>query len=365
MKLVKDVDSSGAAPGGDVEVGFEGSICYDFVVSLRAMFNPRTFTHWRRWAAASTPKLGAEVTTKGEFLFGGFDTALGYGAIRLIGQLPGSAGPQELVAAVSEADPLQLALFMLDTGETTREQMRRFRAALENRESVDNAVRDLEDGWAQRCRRVLRSPRIVQADLVEVLETHWRDVYSEYVGAIEASIAEAMSTARKIVAALPPLDAIEQLTGGYTFAPGSGVRQVSLAASTFIAPFMSTRIDEEAGTALIIYGITSDAFEAYEADPEPALLAAPLKALSDPNRLTILKRLAVSPLYTTEILAELGLSQTTVHHHLAQLRSTGLVRQRRDRLGMQYSIRTHELQTILRSLEEWILGAEEEEEETR
>lgn len=363
MKLVRDVVASGLnTETGDVRIDLDSSVCYDFVVSLRTMFNARTFSLWRRWSATNMPKLGAEVIAKGEFLFAGFDTALGYGVTRLISGLPAGAGPEALIASAAEADPRQLALYMLDTGETSDAQLERFCAALSGRDSVEAAVRDLEDGWAQRCRRVLRHPHVIQSDLVEVLEVHWQEVYRNYAPAIETAIADATTSARKVVDALPPLDAIEQLTGGYTFGPGAGVKSVIVAASTFILPFMSTRIDEKSGAALIIYGVRSEGFQAYEADPEPSLLSASLKALADPTRLTILRRLASSPLYTTEIRSKLDLSQTTVHHHLTQLRSVGLVKQRRERQGMQYTIQLDELQNVLRSLEEEILGAGQTEE---
>jgi DNA-binding transcriptional ArsR family regulator len=49
------------------------------------------------------------------------------------------------------------------------------------------------------------------------------------------------------------------------------------------------------------------------------------RALGDESRLRILRLLAERDRYLTELATELDLSKPTVSHHLAQLRSAGLV----------------------------------------
>jgi ArsR family transcriptional regulator len=49
------------------------------------------------------------------------------------------------------------------------------------------------------------------------------------------------------------------------------------------------------------------------------------RALGDDSRLRILRLLAERERYLTELANELGLSKPTVSHHMAQLRSAGLV----------------------------------------
>jgi ArsR family transcriptional regulator len=59
-------------------------------------------------------------------------------------------------------------------------------------------------------------------------------------------------------------------------------------------------------------------------------LAARFKALSDPTRLAIVNRLAgADEVCVCAFVAELGLSQPTVSHHLRILREAGLVEARR------------------------------------
>jgi len=57
---------------------------------------------------------------------------------------------------------------------------------------------------------------------------------------------------------------------------------------------------------------------------------AVLKAAADPNRARVLKMLEGGELCVCQIIAVLGLSQSTVSKHLSLLRAAGLVEERKD-----------------------------------
>lgn len=61
-----------------------------------------------------------------------------------------------------------------------------------------------------------------------------------------------------------------------------------------------------------------------------------MKALSDPNRVTILKILARRHLCVCELTALLGLAQSTVSKHLRILEETGLVSYEKDGSWINY-----------------------------
>ncbi len=356
VKLVRETRLS---TSDDVYVGkvrVHACVCYDFLVSLRALHNPRTFTRTRRWAAVAKDDLGSALRPTGQFFFQGFDTALGYGAARLIDQLPPQGDPADLIEAVRAADPRRLALLMLDTGETSLERLERYRGVLGGSGSLDGALTGLGRGWASRCRRVLAEPALVQAELTELLSGYLSRVYAAVVPLVRQALERAVSAAESLLGLLSTVDAIEQLTGGYTLGRDLGLRSITLAPSPSIYPFMSTRIDELSKEALVIYGVPSAIFASYDTVPIERNLADALRALADPNRLTTLGLLAQRPMYTTELVEALRLSQPTVHYHLTQLRAAGLVRQRRDKGGMRYSIRHDSTVQILQSLEALILG---------
>lgn len=356
VKLVRETRLSASDDLYAGKARVHGSVCYDFLVSLRALFNPRTFTRTRRWAAAANDELGNALRPTGQFFFQGFDTALGYGAARLIDQLPPQADPTDLIEAVRAADPRGLALLMLDTGETSAEHLERYRRSLYGSGNLDDALAGLGRGWASRCRRVLTEPAVVQAELTAFLSGYLNRVYAAHIPAVRQALDSAVSAAESLLGVLSTVDAIEQLTGGYTLGRDLDLRSITLAPSPCIYPFMSTRIDELSKEALVIYGVASDTFASYDTVPIERNLADALKALSDPNRLTVLGLLARGPMYTTELVDALRLSQPTVHYHLAQLRAAGLVRQQRDKKGMRYSTRHNSTAQVLQSLEALILG---------
>ena len=63
--------------------------------------------------------------------------------------------------------------------------------------------------------------------------------------------------------------------------------------------------------------------EVERAELAPA--AALFRSLGDPARLMIVRRLAAGPARVTDLVAALGLAQSTVSEHLACLRDCGLV----------------------------------------
>ncbi len=64
----------------------------------------------------------------------------------------------------------------------------------------------------------------------------------------------------------------------------------------------------------------------------PADVAAVLKALSDPNRLSIFATLMTGDSCNCELQDRLGLVPNLLSHHLRTLEKAGLVRSRRDRV---------------------------------
>ncbi|RMH69464.1 MAG: ArsR family transcriptional regulator [Gemmatimonadetes bacterium] len=65
------------------------------------------------------------------------------------------------------------------------------------------------------------------------------------------------------------------------------------------------------------------------------------KALSDPNRLRILKMLETKPLCVCEITTVLNLAPSTVSKHLSILRDTGLITDEKDGKWVNYSLTTN------------------------
>lgn len=82
------------------------------------------------------------------------------------------------------------------------------------------------------------------------------------------------------------------------------------------------------------------------------------KALSDSNRLRILKMLQIKPLCVCEITDVLQLAASTVSKHLSILKENGFIKEERDGKWVNYQINYNSsdprISAVLSSLEFWI-----------
>ena len=74
------------------------------------------------------------------------------------------------------------------------------------------------------------------------------------------------------------------------------------------------------------------------ADRNRAVAAARFRALGDETRLRLLELLTTGERSVAALMADTGLGQSLVSHHLRALRQAGLVRDRRDGRWVYYSI---------------------------
>jgi ArsR family transcriptional regulator len=83
-----------------------------------------------------------------------------------------------------------------------------------------------------------------------------------------------------------------------------------------------------------------------------------MKALSDPNRVKVVKMLQQKEMCVCEIQFALGLAQPTVSKHMKQLEEAGLVRSRKDGLWVNYRLVGDEANLyaaeMLRQMDKWL-----------
>ncbi len=83
-----------------------------------------------------------------------------------------------------------------------------------------------------------------------------------------------------------------------------------------------------------------------------------MKALSDPNRVKILKMLQHKTMCVCEMQGALGIAQPTVSNHLKVLEDAGLVTNRKDGLWVNYSLTDGSSSpyaaSLLGSLKHWL-----------
>ena len=85
-----------------------------------------------------------------------------------------------------------------------------------------------------------------------------------------------------------------------------------------------------------------------------------MKALSDPNRVKLLKLLQKREMCVCEIRAALGIAQPTASKHLKILESAGLVGRKKEGLWVNYSLtdgsESPYAATLLGNLRHWLTG---------
>ncbi|GAB2888612.1 ArsR/SmtB family transcription factor [Streptomyces mayteni] len=97
-------------------------------------------------------------------------------------------------------------------------------------------------------------------------------------------------------------------------------------------------------------------------DPDGRSLApavALFRSLGDTTRLAILKRLSHGEARVTELVAVLGLAQSTISSHLSCLRDCGLVDSRSEGRSSYYHLARPELMDLLTSAEQLLVTTEE------
>ena len=189
-------------------------------------------------------------------------------------------------------------------------------------------------------------------------ETKRRILGAVEVGAellVDERSMRALDTAEEEAAAaldrMPPLAAIERLTEGYRYVPEPEAERVLLV--PHLEPQPQLVLAQHRGARLI----------AYRARVEPvaeARLLALGRALSDPKRVEILGLVARGTGRAPDLVERTGLSRSTVHHHLSQLREAGLVILEGNARSYTFATR-HEAAADVAALLADVIGASREE----
>ncbi len=89
-------------------------------------------------------------------------------------------------------------------------------------------------------------------------------------------------------------------------------------------------------------------------NPPLATMSDIFKQLSDQSRLAVLHALWEKPLFVNQLCQKTGLTQPNVSHHLAQLRSMGLVKAEKQGQKVLYSIADSHVFSILTECREHV-----------
>jgi hypothetical protein len=82
------------------------------------------------------------------------------------------------------------------------------------------------------------------------------------------------------------------------------------------------------------------------------------KAMGDPTRIRILVLLAQGPLHGQALAGKLGLTPPTITHHITKLRDVGLIKQKRDRNTIYFTLNEAVVKQQTKAITDVIFGKE-------
>jgi len=262
--------------------------------------------------------------------------------IGLVPDLPSPGNVSSLLERIRDMEPLELRLYLLGfhvpayQQSLSQEVLRR--AGAGDPQAQERLATDpcYFGGEAGRSIGPLlgSSPERTKEIAVRAAEGWYHQVFRSQETELEPILRRDAEAKRALIGRLPPEQLIE-VASGIQFVPQPGIRQV------FLIPQLTTRpwvwLCEHDDARLYCYPVADESL-AGEADQPPGRLVRLHKALGDERRLRMLRALANSGATLQELADRFGLPKSTAHHHLAILRSAGLVRVTSDETH-RYSVR--------------------------
>ena len=220
-----------------------------------------------------------------------------------------------------------------------------------------SAVRELETAlpdWKKKDRfALLEDPARSHAEIVGLARA-WAETYRPIESRINDILVRDFDLRASDRAALSGPDLIERTTGGVRWLPEAGVRRVVLAPSYFSRPYNFLLAGSD--WRFFGYPVADEALEDVDPLAPPPSVLRLHRALGDETRLRILKLLSERDLYLTEIAQLLELSKPTIKHHLALLRSAGLLTAVESGAVIYYTLRRDRLDDASFDLKRFLVG---------
>lgn len=262
--------------------------------------------------------------------------ASGYGKLwgHLLGLAWEAAPPKDasaLLRAVERAEPLEVHLHLLGyylqshRGPVGAEAIHGAAAgdAAAQREMLARSFPD-DATWQSAARHLLAGgAERAKADVLTILRGWYDDVFEREEQKLMPVLARDARAKEVLSRALPAEQMIEVATNGVEYAPEPGITGAVLVPTVIFRPWVL--VSEYRTLKIFCYPVDDDSVAA-PSDGPPAHLVRAYKALADDSRLRILRLLSSDSFTLQQLATRLGLAKSTVHHHLAVLRSAGLVR---------------------------------------
>ncbi|MGH3079012.1 MAG: ArsR/SmtB family transcription factor [Gaiellaceae bacterium] len=192
------------------------------------------------------------------------------------------------------------------------------------------------------------SPEETKGLLLAALRLFAEEVFATVETDVLARVTAEADATRARSEALAPRDLISEVTRGYLYDPEPEFERVVLVPHAGARPLLL--LCQHRDARIICYPLPR-----AELDPEAAIAERAVavgRAIGDPRRVRILRRLAEADATLDELAQAAGLARSTTHHHLTQLRAGGLVALRGNARGYWYALRPEGLIDAQRAIGE-------------
>ena len=190
---------------------------------------------------------------------------------------------------------------------------------------------------------------------LEALRSYARAFFFDEEKRIAPYLVAALERARALSATMELRALLEELSQGVRLAALPEEPTVVLAPSFWCTPLIYMA-PVGSGTFMCLFGARPPSATLAGDEDVPEAVLRVLDAVSDPTRLRMLRFAWDAPVAPAELARRLGLRQPTVTHHLAALRSAGLVRVDFEESRKLYTARPEALAEALEALSAF-LGA--------
>jgi DNA-binding transcriptional ArsR family regulator len=178
-------------------------------------------------------------------------------------------------------------------------------------------------------------PAETRRRLLEVLARWHEESFAAREPRLVATLAADARATAELAATLPPGRLIELVCGGFAYEPEPECPRVLLVPHLAARPWLL--LCQHRDTRIICHPARDAGGDQRAATAEKLLRLG--RALGDGQRQRLLAALAAGPRELDELAGEVGLSRSTVHHHLGLLRAAGLVRLAGNARRYRYSLR--------------------------
>jgi DNA-binding transcriptional ArsR family regulator len=337
-----------------LDVVFDARTAFDFLVSIKGgtEHDSDLLAEDAAWLARSLSDLPDKVKADIDTYFGDEALGLPYALPELIIDHPEVTDAASLVRTARAMSTQELTEMVLSgilgkhqqqdlTGEIVAGDTTALDTACE---PFDEHRRELlSDFVANRATHLDRMLGVLEA---------WLPVYQQIEPRVAGMLKRDVAARKQEGTSGDVVGLIERTTGGLRWFPEGGVRRVILAPQYFGRPF--NYVFQGADWRLFAYPMAESALGAIDSFLPAQSMVRLYRALGDTTRMRVLRLLSDRDWYLTELAQQLELSKPTMKHHLALMRSAGLVTVTEQGGLTYYSLRRERLREAGVELQQYI-----------